>query len=80
MKNISPFYFDLENSFIYNFKFYNDFKIFCKSFNDYKPSDDESFFLINNINYFVQSFSIFERKKNDFNIIQYFHKIFKKNK
>ena len=31
LRNISPFHFGVENSFIYNIKFYNDFKIYRKS-------------------------------------------------
>ena len=49
MNNISPFYFNKENSFIYNIKFYNNFKKFCVSYNDNKPTKNEILFLKNNI-------------------------------
>lgn len=76
LNNISPFYFNKDNVFIYNIKLYNNFRKFYQSYNEYKPTQNEIEYLKNNINNLENSFIEIENKKNDFQIIGYFKNIF----
>lgn len=73
---ISPFYFNNNNSFIYNIKYYANFKKFCHNINEYKPSLNERIFLRANIESIEKSFEIIERKKNNNKLSPYFQKIY----
>lgn len=69
---ISPFYFQLHHSFIYNIKLYKNFKNFCKTFNDYKLNKNEILYLKTNINSLKESFDIINENKMNGEIIDYF--------
>lgn len=74
---ISPFSFSEKNSFVYNIKFYKLFKRFSNSFNKYKLSEEEIYFLKTNITNIEESFKILDSKYNNNIPIDYFQKLFK---
>lgn len=73
---ISPFHFHNNNSFIYNIKFYENFKKFCNNINEYKPSLNERIFIRNNIENIEKSFGLIEMENNNNKISKFFQKIY----
>lgn len=73
---ISPFSFSEKNSFVYNIKFYNKFKRFSNSYNKYKLSEEEIYFLKTNITNIEESFKILDSIYNNNIPIDYFQKLF----
>jgi transposase len=73
---ISPFYFTKKNSFIYNIKFYKDYKKYVNSYDKFKLTEDEYFFLNFNINSIQNSFTFLDSKNSSDLVIDYLQKIF----
>jgi hypothetical protein len=69
---ISPFYFSKDHSFIYDIKIYDKFKLFCKTFNDYKLSFKENLYLQTNIDNIKKSFFLLDQKYNNEEVTGFF--------
>lgn len=76
LSQISPLKFLKNNNFIYIIKYYKLFKKFVNSYDIYKITDDELFFLEQNINNIKNSFNLLNTKIDNNYVSNYFQKLF----
>ena len=76
LSQISPLKFLKNNNFIYIIKYYKLFKKFVNLYDIYKITDDELFFLEQNINNIKNSFNLLNTKIDNNYVSNYFQKLF----
>ena len=73
---ISPLKFTSSHQFIYNIKFYKEFRKFVNNYDCYKTTEEELLFLKTNIENINKSFSYLSLKNNSNFVCQYFQLLF----